>query len=139
MDGDGAMAVPVPERTPTSAPFWEGLERDELVLQHCAHCGAWIYYPRVRCSRCLASELVWEPVDARGTLHAFTVTRRPTAPMFAADMPQLIAIVELPIGVRITTTLVTDDPDSLRVGMPAVGVFDHGSDGTTLLRFRPEG
>ena len=70
-------------------------------------------------------------------IHAFTVARRPTAPMFADAVPQVIAIVELPIGVRLTTTVVVDDPGGLSIGLPVVGVFDRVDGGTTLLRFRP--
>jgi uncharacterized OB-fold protein len=130
-------ARPRPERTPSAEPFWEGLDRDELRLQHCTACGAWVFYPRPRCSSCLSDTLAWETVEAVGELYAFTVTRRPTAPMFAEDVPQVLAVVEHPVGVRMTTTLVVDDIDLLRVGLPVVGVFDHVEDGMTLLRFRP--
>ncbi len=52
-------------------------------------------------------------------------------------MPQVLAIVELPNGVRLSTTIVTDDPGALHVGTAVVGVFDHADDRPTLLRFRP--
>ena len=52
-------------------------------------------------------------------------------------MPQLLAVVELTEGVRVSTTLVDVDRDALAVGLPVEPVFDHGDDGLTLLRFRP--
>jgi uncharacterized OB-fold protein len=70
-------------------------------------------------------------------VYTFTVTSRPTAPMFADQVPQIIAVVELGVGVRMTTTLVTDDPSAIRIGMAVTGVFAAGGDGVTLLRFRP--
>lgn len=128
---------PVPYPTPTARPFWDALARDELVLQHCRACGTWVHYPRRRCVACLAEDLAWERVEPAGTVHTFTVARRPTAPVFADEAPQVIAVVELANGVRMTTTIVTDDPGALRVGTPVVGVFDHADDRPTLLRFRP--
>jgi uncharacterized OB-fold protein len=85
-------------------------------------------------------------VSGHGTVLTFTVARQPTARPFADEVPQILAVVELDEGVRMTTTLVDVDPDvdpdvdhgALRVGMPVVPVFDHGPDGVTLLRFRPE-
>lgn len=128
---------PIPYPTPTAQPFWDALARDELSLQHCRACGAWVHYPRRRCSTCMSEDLAWEAVEPAGTIHTFTVTRRPTAVVFADQMPQVLAIVELGNGVRLSTTIVTDDPGSLHVGTPVVGVFDHAADRPTLLRFRP--
>ncbi len=67
-----------------------------------------------------------------------------TAPPFADEVPQLLAVVELTEGVRLSTTLVDVDPDTIAMGMPVAPVFDHGADdedhdGITLLRFRPRG
>ncbi len=71
-------------------------------------------------------------------MYTFTVAEQPTAPPFADEVPQLLAIVELTEGVRVSTTLVDVDARAIRVGMPVAPVFDHGDDGITLLRFRPE-
>lgn len=128
---------PIPYPTPTAQPFWDALARDELVLQRCRACGTWVHYPRRRCTACMAEALEWERVEPTATIHTFTVTHRPTAPVFADEMPQVIAVVELANGVRMTTTIVTDDPGALHVGVPVVGVFDHADDRPTLLRFRP--
>lgn len=135
--GPDAGSRLTPQPTPTSAPFWEGLRREELILQRCTDCGAWIHYPRHRCPRCLSDRLGWEAVEPVGVVHAHTVAQRATAPPFAPEVPQLIAVVELGNGVHLTTTLVTDHPEGVRVGTPVAGVFDHLDATTTLLRFRP--
>ena len=137
------MPKPLPHRTPTSAPFWDGLDADRVRIQRCDACGAWVHYPRSRCPECLADRLVWHDVSGHGTVLTFTVARQPTARPFADEVPQLLAVVELDEGVRMTTTLVDVDPGAITVGMPVVPVFDHvpgdGSSGAvTLLRFRPE-
>ena len=130
-------AKPRPRPTPTSQPFWDGLAGHEVRVQHCGACGAWVHYPRSRCPVCLADRLAWETVTPEGTVYTFTVARRPTAEMFADEAPQIIAVVELAVGVRVTTTLVDVDPDDVAIGMAVSAVFDAGDDGLTLLRFRP--
>jgi uncharacterized protein len=64
--------------------------------------------------------------------------RRPTAPAFADETPQLIAVVELDEGPRLTTTLVNVAPDAVRIGMKLRPFFDDqaGQD-ITLLRYQP--
>jgi uncharacterized OB-fold protein len=132
------LPKPRPEPTPTSAPFWSALDDDRVRLQRCDACGAWVYYPRARCPRCLSDRLAWNEVSGHGSVLTFTVARQPTARPFSDEVPQLLAVVELDEGVRMTTTLVDVEPDAITVGMPVVPVFDHGADGVTLLRFRPE-
>jgi uncharacterized OB-fold protein len=85
----------------------------------------------------MSDRLSWQAVQPHGTVYTFTVARRPTAAPFADEVPQLIAVVQLGVGVRMTTTLVDVDPASVRIGMPVTAVFESGDDGITLLRFRP--
>ena len=134
---DWELPPPIPYPTPVAMPFWDALARDELALQRCRACAVWVHYPRRRCTPCLSDDLAWESVAPEGTIHTFTVTHRPTAPVFVDEMPQVLAVVELANGVRMTSTIVVDDPGTLHVGTPVVGVFDHAPTRPTLLRFRP--
>ena len=90
-----------------------------------------------RCTTCLSDRLTWESVSGDGVVFTFTVAPQPTAPPFADDVPQLLAMVELSEGVRVSTTLVDIAPEMIAIGMRVRPVFDHGDDGITLLRFRP--
>jgi uncharacterized OB-fold protein len=136
-DQTSTPSPPLPVPTPTSAPFWGGLQVDEVRLQRCNDCSAWVYYPRSHCPGCLSPELSWQAVSGRGRLHTFTVARQPTSPHFAGQVPQLLAVVELHEGPRLTTTMVDVEPDGLRVGMEVQPVFDHVDADHTLLRYRP--
>jgi uncharacterized OB-fold protein len=135
----GAVPKPRPVPTPVSQPFWSGLRDERVLLQRCDECGTWVYYPRSRCPHCLSDHLTWTEVDGRGTVYTFSIAVQPTAPPFADEVPQLLAIVELTEGVRLSTTLVGVEPAAVAVGMPVEPAFDHGADGITLLRFRPAG
>jgi uncharacterized OB-fold protein len=134
---DAHIAKPRPHATPTSKPFWDALRAERVDLQRCDDCGTWVHYPRVRCSNCLSAALSWHTVDGVGVVYSFSIARQATAAPFADEVPQIITIVELPQGVRLSTTLVDVAPEQVRVGLAVTPVFDHGDDGMTLLRYRP--
>lgn len=129
---------PMPTPTPTSAPFWDGLKEGIVRLQKCGECGAWVFYPRSRCSNCLSDALAWHDVSGAATLYTFTIARQPTSPHFSSEVPQRLAVVELEQGVRLTTTLVDVADDDIHIGMRLKPYFDHVSDEITLLRYQPE-
>ncbi|MCY3884418.1 MAG: OB-fold domain-containing protein [Gammaproteobacteria bacterium] len=126
---------PLPLQTPAATPFWKGLQDETVRLQQCDGCSHWVFYPRNHCPRCLESSLTWRDVSGEATLYSFTIARQPTAPHFADEVPQLLAIVELKEGVRMTSTLIHVEPEELRVGLPLEPYFDHVSNEVTLLRF----
>src|SRR5690349_4739112 len=101
-----ADELPRPVAIDATRPFWDGLAADEVRLQRCRACSSWVFYPRPRCSVCLSADLGWQTVSGRGTVYTFTVARQATHPAFAAEVPQLLAIIELDEGVRITSTIV---------------------------------
>ena len=130
------FAKPLPRPTPTSQPFWDGLAANKIVIQHCADCATWVFYPRNRCSGCLSDKLEWREVSGDAVLYTFTLTRQPTSPHFADEVPQKLAVVELAEGVRLTSTLINIDEADVRIGIKLKPVFDKHDD-VTLLRFEP--
>jgi uncharacterized protein len=131
-------AKPMPTPTPTSQPFWDGLRRHQIQIQQCTACSRFVFYPRSNCPFCLAPDLAWKEVSGAGTVYTFTIARRPTAPPFADEVPQKIAVIELEEGVRLTTTLVNIEPEAITIGMRVKPVFDDIADkDITLLRYEP--
>ncbi|MBJ21228.1 MAG: hypothetical protein GY910_10365 [bacterium] len=132
------MNKPLPLATPTSEPFWEGLRAGEVRLQRCNACDRWIFYPRSNCPGCLSRDLAWSTVSGLGQLHAFTISRTPTAVFFTDEVPQKLAVIELDEGVRLTTTLVGVEESAIEIGMRVEPVFEptDGGEGV-LLRYRP--
>ena len=127
---------PMPVPTEISAPFWEGLKAERVLIQQCNPCGQWVFYPRRHCPACLAQDLSWREVSGEATLYSFTVTRIATLPDFADEMPQILAVVELDQGVRINTNLVGLDESEVKVGMRLQPVFaEVDAKGNRLLRF----
>ncbi|MCV7316566.1 OB-fold domain-containing protein [Mycolicibacillus parakoreensis] len=129
---------PLPVKTPTTAPFWDGLAQRRIVIQYSPSTGEYVFYPRVRAPRTLADDLQWREISGRGVLYAFTVARRPVGPHFADAVPHLLAIVEWEEGPRFSTEMVNVAPGDLRVGMPVRPVFiDHPEGDVTMLRYEP--
>ena len=127
---------PMPVPTEISAPFWEGLKAERLLIQQCNQCSHWVFYPRRHCPQCLAHELTWREVNGEATLYSFTVTRIATLPDFADEMPQMLAVIELAQGVRINSNLVGLDESEVKIGMRLQPVFaEVDAQGTRLLRF----
>jgi len=127
---------PMPAATEISAPFWEGLKAERLVIQQCNACDHWVFYPRRHCPSCLAHDLTWRDVSGGAMLYSFTVARIATLPDFADEMPQKLAVVELDEGVRINTTLVGLDESEIQIGMRLQPVFAQVDEqGQRLLRF----
>ena len=127
---------PLPVPTEISAPFWEGLKAERLLIQQCNECSDWVFYPRRHCPACFAHSLAWREVSGGATLYSFTVTRIATLPDFADEMPQMLAVVELDQGVRINTNLVGLDESEVKIGMRLQPVFaEIDGKGNRLLRF----
>jgi hypothetical protein len=132
------MDKPLPEPTPVTKPFWDGLREHKVKIQYSPSADRYIFYPRILAPGTLADDLEWREVSGAGTLYTFTVADRPTAPPWADALPQFLAIVELDEGPRLSTELVDADPDTLRVGMRVKAVFnDYPDQDITLLRFAP--
>ncbi len=129
---------PLPVPTPTTQPFWDAVQQHRLVLQFSPGTGQWVYYPRSHAPGTLADDLEWREASGMGTVYTFTVARRPTAPAWEGASPQLIAVVELDEGPKVTTELVGIAPDAIRIGLRVRAVCDNSPDSDiTLLRFAP--
>jgi uncharacterized OB-fold protein len=133
-----AEARPVPEPTPVSRPFWDGLAQRRILVQYSPSLQRYVFYPRLLAPGTLADDLEWREIDGAGTLYTFTVARRPTGPPWVDAVPQLLAVVQWDAGPRMSTELVDIDPSDIRIGMRVQPVFyDLPEAGITLLKYRP--
>jgi uncharacterized OB-fold protein len=122
--------------TPLTQPFWDGLRERRLLLQYSPSTQQWVFYPRLLAPRTLADDLEWREASGLGTLYTFTIARYPTWAAWSDDVPQLIGVVQLAEGPRLTTELVGIAPQDLHVGMPVRAVFrEEQGAGVTMLRF----
>jgi len=128
---------PLPKPDVISQKFWDATKRHELIVQRCKSCNQYIMYPREVCSRCLSTNLDWTKVSGKGRVYSYTVIHQPAHPGFAADIPYVLAIVELEEGPRLLTNIVGCSPDEVKVDMPVTAVFDDVTPEVTLVKFKP--
>lgn len=126
---------PVPAIDPDSAPYWAALNENRLVLKNCGDCGRAHFYPRELCPHCHSANLTWIEASGRGEIYSFTVCRRPAGPAFAADVPYVVALVDLAEGPRMMTRIV-GDPAAVAIGQKVGVVFERQSDDLALPVFR---
>lgn len=116
------MAVlerPLPKLSAVNAPYFQAAAEGRFQLQRCSSCGRYIYYPRVACPQCLATDgLVWEEVSGRGIICSFTLVHRPQHPAFFEDAPIPLAAIQLEEGPMIISTVVNCPPEAIHIGMP---------------------
>jgi len=123
----------LPRETELTAPYWEGCRAGELRLQCCASCNKYQFYPRSVCSHCGRAHLSWQTVSGFGRVASFTVVRRGISEGYQA--PYVVALIDLDEGPRMMSSIVTDDPDSVRVGADVRVEFADWGEGHTLPVF----
>ncbi len=132
------LRPPLPTPIDRTQPFWDALREHRVKIQYSPSSDQWVFYPRSHAPLTLADDLEWREISGEGTLYTYTIARRPTAPDFAGEEPQIIAVVELDEGPRLTSTLVNVEEDEISVGMRVRPAFeDVPNTETTLLRYEP--
>ena len=65
----------LPQPTPESQPYWDGLKEHRLMLPHCKDCG-FHFYPRPFCPDpdCFSWELEWKEVSGKGKVHTYVIS-----------------------------------------------------------------
>ena len=125
-----------PQITSDTAFFWAGTAAGELRIQRCASCGALRHPPGPMCPAC------GEPsgggyVVAAGTgeVFSYVVHHHPAVP--GKKLPMVVALVQLPEGVRMVGEMPGVRPDQVRVGLPVRATFVRVDDDLTLPAWRP--
>ncbi|HIL00467.1 MAG TPA: nucleic acid-binding protein [Myxococcales bacterium] len=128
---------PAPSPSRDSAFFWEGLNRDVLLGQRCSNCQKFRHPPRPMCPRC--QSLDWQTIElsCRGTLHAVVRPVHPPLPTFGPDC--LVALIDLPEGIRLLSNLCEIDLYDAQIGMEVEVFFVETESGDKIHQFRPIG
>jgi uncharacterized OB-fold protein/acyl dehydratase len=140
-----APPVPVlrPPASPDTAFFWAGTAAGELRIQECGQCGARRHPPGPMCPRCGAAQRPagGEPgyvvAAGTGTVYSYVVHHHPPVP--GKTLPLVIALVELPEGVRVLAGMPGTDPAQVEIGMPVQIGFERIDDELTLPVWCPAG
>ncbi|WP_460352348.1 Zn-ribbon domain-containing OB-fold protein [Actinoallomurus acanthiterrae] len=73
-------------------------------------------------------------MSGHGTIYSYTEVHRPPAG-FTDLAPYAVALVDLDEGTRAMGRVITDDPESVRIGRRVVTVLEETADGRVLPQF----
>ena len=125
----------LPLVTPDTAFFWEGTAAGELRIQRCAKCGALRHPPGPMCPACgeastagagLAGHEGYTVAAGTGEVFSYVVHHHPPVP--GKRLPMVVALVQLPEGVRILGEMPGVRPDQVRIGLPVRVTFTRAGD-----------
>jgi hypothetical protein len=132
---------PLPQVNATTRPFWSAAADKRLSMPRCRACQAFTFPPRPTCSECGNDAFDWVGLSGRGTVYSFTVIRQvvggPAVRAFEADIPYVVALIDLDEGPRITSNVVGCPVDAVAIGMPVEAMFEQASPEIWLPKFRP--
>lgn len=111
--------------------FWDGVERQQLLIQRCVGCRTLRFPWLPGCNACGSGE--WDTVEAcgDGTVYSYVVLHHPPFPAF--DPPYAVGLIELAEGVRIISNVVGVPYDKVRIGMPVRLEFVRYEEGQPAL------
>ena len=127
-----APASPMrPLITPDTAFFWAGTAAGELRIQRCGSCGALRHPPGPMCPACgEASDGGYVVAAGTGEVYSYVVHHHPPVP--GKRLPMVVALVQLPEGVRMVGEMPGVRPDQVRIGLPVRATFARVDEDLTL-------
>jgi hypothetical protein len=126
-----------PPVTEASAPFWDATREQRFVLPWSTATGKPVWYPREVDPAAPDQPFDWREASGEGVVYAASVHHKTGPGRDPDDGPYVVALVELPEGVRMMTNIVGCPPDEVTVGMPVRLVWHPLSDGRHLPMFAP--
>lgn len=132
------VVKPAPAADPATREFWDAARQGELRVPRCTDCGKHHLYPRTVCPHCGSSSLLWTSCRGTGEVYSFTVVHRAPSPAFEADVPYVVAVVQLDEGPHLMTNLVEIAPEAVRIGQRVQVRFRAaGEEGAQVPVFAP--
>jgi uncharacterized OB-fold protein len=99
---------------PWQRPFWEAVERDQLVVQRCER-GHHQLPGGPACGRCGAA-VAWVPASGRGTVWSWAVFHQRYFRELEEAIPYSVLVVDLDEGARMICALHPDETGTPRIG-----------------------
>jgi uncharacterized OB-fold protein len=127
----------LPQPTAETAAYWEGCRKHQLLIQRCTQCGHYQFYPRIICTACMSDGIDWVQASGHGRVLSFTVIHRAVSAAYKAEVPYVLALIELDEGPTMMSNVIEMDAENVAIGMPVEVVFEEWSDEITIPKFRP--
>lgn len=120
MNTSELLLAELPTPTEDSQPFWDGCNRQELLLQHCAGCSHVFYYARRLCPSCGSTQLSWQAASGRGTVYSFSQIHVPfQGSHWQTQLPYSVVLIDLQEGPRMLSRWWTSQGHTPEIGQAA--------------------
>jgi len=126
---------PLPKLNADTMPFWDGCRNHELRFQKCTECGHVRWPPSIICPLCYSNRTEWIRASGKGKVFSFVVYHKAYHPAFEADLPYVVAIVELEEGPHFLTNIVGCDPGAVSCEMPVNVIWEDVTEEFSLPKF----
>lgn len=104
-------------------PWWEAVERRELVRPVCDRCKRSFFSPQFACPHCQSTAWQYLPSGGRGVVYSHTTIWRPPTPEFEA--PYVLSIIDIDgEGWHLLTRVVGCPPEDVTIGMRVALTWD---------------
>lgn len=134
---NSAYIAELPRPTVDSQAFWDGCNRQQLLLQRCSTCQHVFYYARRLCPACGSGDLSWQASSGRGTVYSFSQVHVAfQGPHWQSQLPYTVVLVDLDEGPRMLSRW-ADAAELPQIGQP-VQVRFVPVEGQYLPFFGPE-
>lgn len=101
MNTPSELIAELPQPTVDSQPFWEGCQREQLMLQHCTDCGHVFYYARRLCPACGGMQLSWQASSGKGQVYSYSQVQVAfQGPHWQSQLPYTVVLIDLEEGPR---------------------------------------
>lgn len=121
------LPSPVPEPNGLSAPYWEGLRNERLMVQRSPSTGAHQFPPQWICHDTREFNPEWVEVAGRGRIFSWTRIWHPVHPAIKEHGPYIVVVVELPHAdnIRMVGNLLGDPMQVVEIGREVELVYEH--------------
>lgn len=124
MNTSELLLAELPTPTEDSQPFWDGCNRHELLLQHCAGCSHVFYYARRLCPSCGSTQLSWKPSAGRGRVYSYSQVHVPfQGPHWQSQLPYCVVLIDLQEGPRLLSRWLAPKAQVPEIGQSALVAF----------------
>ena len=100
---------------PIDREYFEAAAQGKLIIQKCPDCGHTQFPPKTLCTSCGQSP-EWTETSGKGQVYTFTIVRRHGVEPFSGLTPFVLAMIDLPEGVRLMGNITEVDIDNVHVG-----------------------
>ena len=120
-----------------SKVFWDGAKKNKLMIQRSKLTGKYFLYSLGHSNISADEKYEWIEASGKGSIYSFTISHIPGGSKYYIDKtPYIIGSILLEEGVRLTSNIITDNPDKIIIGKKVEVLFKKLTDTITFPCFQ---